>query len=63
MSRFVTQCKSLQGFRNSSGRGENDAIVIEAEPRSLLHHSRPDREGFKTEERLALVTNWLRKCC
>ena len=41
---------------------ENDAIVIEVEPRSLLCHSRPDREGFKIEERLALVTNRLRKC-
>ena len=27
-----------------SGRGENDAIVTEAEPRSLLHHSRPNQE-------------------
>ena len=25
-------------------RGENDAIVIEAEPRSLLNHSQPDQE-------------------
>ena len=62
-SRLVTQCESLRGFRNLNGRGENDAIVIEAEPRSILHHSRPDRKGFKTEVRLALVTNWLRKCC
>ena len=61
-SRLVTQCGPLRGFRNPSGRGENNAIVIEAEPRSLLRHSRPDREGFKTEERLALVTNRLRKC-
>ena len=63
MSRLVTQCESLRGFRNTSGRGENDVIVIDAEPRSLLRHSCPDREGFKTEERLALVTNQLRKCC
>ena len=63
MSRLVTQCESLRGFRNPSRRGENDAIVIEVEPRSLLCHSRPDRKGFKTEERLALVTNRLRKCC
>ena len=60
-SRLVTQCESLQGFRNPSGRGENDAIVIEAEPRSLLRHSRPNHEGFKTEERLTLVANRLRK--
>ena len=62
-SRLVTQCESLQGFRNPSGRDENDAIVIEAEPRSLLRHSHPDCEDFKTEERLALVTNRLIKCC
>ena len=54
MSRLVTQCESLRGFRNPRGRGENDAIVTEAKPRSLLRHSRPDRGGFKTEERLAL---------
>ena len=63
MSRLVIQCESPGGFRNPSGRGKNDAIVIEVEPRSLLRYSRPDREGFKTEERLALVTNRLRKCC
>ena len=62
-SRLVTQCESLQGFRNPSRRSENDAIVIEAEPRSLLCHSCPDCEDFKIEERLALVTNRLRKCC
>ena len=54
MSRLVTQCESLRGFRNPRGKGENDAIVTEAKPRSLLRHSRPDRGGFKTEERLAL---------
>ena len=47
ISRLVTQYESLQGFRNLSGRGENDAVVT-------------DRKGFKTEERL---TNWLRKFC
>ena len=54
VSRLVAKCESLRGFRNPRGRGENDAIVIEAEPGSLLHHGRPDREGFKTSERLAL---------
>ena len=44
MSRLVTQCESLRGFKNPRGRGENDA------PRSLLRHSRPNRECFKTEE-------------
>ena len=33
-------------FRNPRGRGENDAIVTEAELRSLLHHLHPDHEGF-----------------
>ena len=32
------------GIENASGRGENDAIVTEAEPRSLMHHSQPDQE-------------------
>ena len=27
-----------------SGMGENDAIVTEAEPKSLLYHSQPDQE-------------------
>ena len=30
-SRLVTQCEYLWGFRNLSGRDENDAIVTEAE--------------------------------
>ena len=39
MSRLVTQCESLQGFRNPSRRAENDAIVIEAEPRSQVRQA------------------------
>ena len=35
---------SDSGIQNASGRGENDAIVTEAELRSLLHHSQPDQE-------------------
>ena len=27
-----------------SGMDENDTIVTEAEPKSLLHHSQPDQE-------------------
>ena len=30
-SRLVTQCESLQGFRNPSGRGENDAVVTKVD--------------------------------
>ena len=35
--------ESLRCLNNPRGRGENDAIVTEAEPRSLLH---PDPRGF-----------------
>ena len=35
-------------FGNLSGRGENSIIVTALEPRSLLHNSHPDHEGFKS---------------
>ena len=44
--------ESLRGLNNRRGWGEKDAIVTEAEPRSLFH---PTREGFQTEETSSVV--------
>ena len=38
--------ESLRGLKTLVGRGENDTIVTEAEPRSLFRHSHPDPRGF-----------------
>ena len=62
-SRLVTQCEYLCGFRNQSGRGENDAIVTKTELRSLLCHSRPTARVVKPRRDSHWVTNRLRKFC
>ena len=37
---------SSKFIKSLRGRGENDAIETEAEPRFLLHHSHHDPKGF-----------------